>query len=613
MGFVCLCLSAVSVEQIFETRLKVLHEALRETQNLARSLALHADGTISTADAVLIGLRDRVATDGTGAKALDQLKMQMRVQAEADPSLHGLFVIDENGRWLANTSAGTSPDVNYADRDFFIHARDHLDNAPFIGAPVRSRTDGSWLLTISRRLSHPDGSFAGVVLASISMDLFQQFYGRFDVGPHGSIALANDDGVLIVRHPYEEANIGLDISHGGFFSTANVMDQAGSVEFKSVLDREVRMASFERVKRYHVVVVVTHQKDDVLAAWRGRSQAALTLLCLVIVLVTALGYHLCSQVDERSKAEAQYRLLAENASDAIICVNSEGERSYVSPSFSAMTGWTPAELAGMRRHDMVFTDDQAAIDDVLGGLDAGDASPTCRYRHFTKGRGLIWVEMRARAAAAKRDGVLDYILNIRDISTQKLAEEELAEANAELSAMTLSDALTGISNRRNFDQTLRREWRRAMRNARPLALLMIDADHFKAYNDRYGHVLGDECLKLIAQLLAAGVRRAGDVVARYGGEEFAAILPDLTAEKAAIVAERMRMSLVEAAIAHDGNTDGIVTVSIGVASLVPGRGLEPRELIALADEALYRAKEDGRNRVVVVEPIREVRTMLAAG
>lgn len=612
VGFVCLSLTALDLQQIFSSRTAIIHTAGLETENLARSLALQAEGVFGTADAVLTGLNERVSVDGVSPAALARMEHLMRLRVAVEPRIHGLFLIDEHGHWLANSLPGTPRNLNYADRDFFRYLRDHDTGEPFITAPLQSKSDNSWIIILARRINHPDGRFAGVLTATISTDLFQRFYDKFDVGAQGSITLTNDAGRLLVRHPFVAANVGLDVSQGELFIRSRGAERSDSFQFHSMIDDAQRMGSFDKVRKYHLLVVVTKQVDEVLAVWQHSARVDLCWLAIVIAAVTALGYYLAAQLAERAKAEAQYRLLADNASDAIICVDSEGQRSYVSPSFLAMTGFTEEQLEDRPRHALIASEDHLIVDSLLNALDIGEASQPCRYRQYLCTGETIWVEMRARAARARRGDMLDYVLNIRDISQQKLAEDELAEANAELSAMTLNDALTGIANRRNFDQTMRREWNRAMRNGRPLALLMIDADHFKAYNDRYGHLLGDDCLKSIASVLAGAVRRAGDLVARYGGEEFAAILPDLPADKAAIVAERMRAAVLESVIAHEGNDGGVVSVSIGVASMVPGRGSESKSLLKLADEALYRAKHDGRNRVTVLEPIREVPRIVAA-
>ena len=175
----------------------------------------------------------------------------------------------------------------------------------------------------------------------------------------------------------------------------------------------------------------------------------------------------------------------------------------------------------------------------------------------------------------------------REISRRAAAEEKLEE-------LATTDALTGLRNRRKFDAAIENEWRRAARLKRPLALLIIDADHFKTFNDTYGHQAGDEVLVGIAICISDSVHRAGDCAARYGGEEFAVLLPDLPPAKAFVVAETIRLKVRQ----WCGET-APTTVSIGVASLVPDANIEWAAMIRAADEALYAAKATGRNRTVL--------------
>lgn len=182
------------------------------------------------------------------------------------------------------------------------------------------------------------------------------------------------------------------------------------------------------------------------------------------------------------------------------------------------------------------------------------------------------------------------------------ASQELERANARLEKLSTIDDLTGIANHRYFQERLDLEWRRARREHKPLALLMIDIDFFKLLNDAKGHLAGDECLRRIAQALTNCLRRPGDVVARYGGEEFAVILPGLDLENGKVLAERARAAMENLGIVHPASTASrFVTTSIGVASMLPGRMEKPDAIIAAADKALYRAKQKGRNRVELAD------------
>ncbi len=183
--------------------------------------------------------------------------------------------------------------------------------------------------------------------------------------------------------------------------------------------------------------------------------------------------------------------------------------------------------------------------------------------------------------------------------------ESLAQAHALLAQRELAatDALTGIPNRRSFDDTIEREWERCARARAPLSLLMIDIDHFKLFNDTYGHVLGDDCLRRVARAIAACATRPGDSTARYGGEEFAVVLPETDAEGAAGVARGILLGVRALEIEHRASSFGIVTISIGIATLVPVASDVPT-IVALADSGLYRAKQDGRNRYVTAKVTR---------
>ncbi len=189
--------------------------------------------------------------------------------------------------------------------------------------------------------------------------------------------------------------------------------------------------------------------------------------------------------------------------------------------------------------------------------------------------------------------------------TRQVAERtlQLEEANDILRQLSAQDGLTGLSNRRHFDEALNREWRRALRSREALSLLMIDIDGFKAYNDCYGHQQGDECLKSVAAAMRSALKRSGDLCARYGGEEFAVILPETDLEGAARVAEALRTVVDGLQIPHrDGPVAPYVTVSIGAHCVHPSEAETPASLVVRADMALYMAKESGRNRVCVADP-----------
>ena len=218
------------------------------------------------------------------------------------------------------------------------------------------------------------------------------------------------------------------------------------------------------------------------------------------------------------------------------------------------------------------------------------------YDFVTK--GVEPVELLARVRAALN---LKRELDRRRDRERQLVEvtRELERVNGQLRRLAVQDELTGVPNRRYFNWLLGREWGRAARDGRPLGLILADVDHFKAFNDRYGHPAGDACLARVAAALTRQVHRSADAVCRYGGEEFAVVLPNTDAGGAATVAEGMRAAVADLGLEHAGSPHRRVTASLGVAVTVPRPGTSSEDLVRAADEALYRAKAAGRNRVVM--------------
>jgi diguanylate cyclase (GGDEF)-like protein len=179
---------------------------------------------------------------------------------------------------------------------------------------------------------------------------------------------------------------------------------------------------------------------------------------------------------------------------------------------------------------------------------------------------------------------------------------QLERANRMLHQLSYLDGLTGIANRRHFEESLDQEWRRSARDGSPLSLLMADIDHFKTLNDACGHQHGDDCLRLVARALGETLKRAGDLASRYGGEEFAVILPGTDAEGAAAIAEDVRIRIESLGLRSGREPEYPVTVSVGFATACPTDGVSPRVLVDAADRALYAAKRQGRNRVVAGSP-----------
>jgi diguanylate cyclase (GGDEF)-like protein/PAS domain S-box-containing protein len=271
-----------------------------------------------------------------------------------------------------------------------------------------------------------------------------------------------------------------------------------------------------------------------------------------------------------------------------------------------LTGVPAGEVIGTDKHWRSFYDEPRP---TLADLVIQNRTDEIRHLYPQQARSHpinvnlsaeSWCDMprvgRRRYLAADASPIFDengsmsaVVETLRDLTDEKLAQIALEQ-------LATRDGLTGLANRRCFDDTLHAEWSRALRQQQPLSLLMVDVDNFKAYNDAHGHLGGDECLKRIASAVASEMR-ANDLVARYGGEEFAVILPNQSLKGAATVAERIRCRVEQLQLPNRLAPNGRITVSIGAATAIAGADNDPSELVAIADAALYRAKHLGRNRI----------------
>ncbi|KQT46311.1 hypothetical protein ASG43_11850 [Aureimonas sp. Leaf454] len=292
-------------------------------------------------------------------------------------------------------------------------------------------------------------------------------------------------------------------------------------------------------------------------------------------------------------SEARYRLLADNTLDLITQVDEAGRRVFVSPASRNMLGFEPEDLLESTSVDLIHPDDHPALERMLQQLRDGTPVIGVQLRERHRNGHYVWVELNGKPLSPKGGA----IFSSRDITARKEMERELEEANHKLSMLAATDGLTGLANRRAFDETLQREIARSVREQSELSLVLIDVDHFKRYNDAYGHPAGDDCLRAISSQLGKLLRRPGDFGARYGGEELAAILPHTSLDGAAGWAETMRSAVADLGIHHKGSPFRHVTISLGVSSYPSGDApVSPAGLIKLADEALYEAKGAGRNR-----------------
>ena len=492
-AFVCIvCLSIVGAEawRSLASRDQQTKENIVATGNLARSVADHATSTFLRANVVLSGLVDRVERDGVSADRIDRLIGILKLRKRELSEFQRLSILDAEGRWIVTDLGQMDRAVTHIDREYFVYHKTHDDTAPHLGPPIKSRSSGEWIVTVSRRINHPDGGFGGVALASIKLTYFTDYFVRFDVGVNGSIVLATSDGKLIDRVPFKESLIGTDLSGGTIFRDHIPYDSSGSAWVVSKIDGVPRLVSYQKLEIFPGYAIVSVGRDDVFANWKADMITHWIATLSLVGLLTLIGGKLIRELSKRHEAQVQL------------------------------------------------------------------------------------------------------------VKSQML----LTAANAKLDELARLDGLTGLANRREFDRVYDAEVGRVRRGGPSLAIIMVDIDYFKAYNDALGHLEGDSCIQRVAEILRSVVSRPGDFVARYGGEEFVFLLPATDTNGAVALAEKVRTTLHALAIPHPSNAAKIVTVSLGVSVFSCAQTNRTAErALADADGALYEAKKSGRDTVRVCE------------
>lgn len=274
--------------------------------------------------------------------------------------------------------------------------------------------------------------------------------------------------------------------------------------------------------------------------------------------------------------------------------------SYIGPQIESVLGWSASSWKSAQDWaQRMHPDDRDWVVNFCVEQSKAGTDHEADYRALTASGDYVWIRDVVHVLRGA-DGSVEALIGFMfDISERKRNEEQLARLQKELEALSYRDGLTGVPNRRMFDTTFEAEWANSCRNQKPLSVILLDIDHFKQYNDHYGHLAGDACLKRVGELLTKCAMRPRDLFARFGGEEFVLILPESCADSARIVAERCRVAICEEKMPNIGSSVmETLTISLGVGTIVPNQYADPNEFLGKVDRRLYLAKRNGRNRMV---------------
>lgn len=603
----------ISALAIWRVRADAWAEATARAKQTAFALQQDLGRSLETFDRVLLGVRQHLPhADAAGADPLIR-RIVLFDRAKNTSHLGSVIVIDTTGTAIEDSRSPVPRANNLAEHEGFRAHREQIGLGLHISAPFRPVSDNRrWALALARRIDDADGGFAGIVMGVLELDFLARLFAGMTIGPGGTVTLLRNDGIVLMRAPVVPDLIGRSIAGTEMFARIQVANGEPK-RGRSPLDGVERLVTTVPVPGVPLLLNVTLSVADIRATWLprateiGGAASALTAALLLAILLFRRELALRQEAEAAvRRSEADFRLLAEHSSDIVTRFGPDGTRRYVSPASSQVLGVPPAALLGRSPEADLHPDDVGIFADGLRRLASGTKpSLTLTYRLRHAAGDWIWIEATLTAVRDPMTGAPDGVVAVsRDVTERKQMENDLVR-------LASQDALTGLANRRTLDATLAREWLRAARAQLPLSVLLLDIDHFKSFNDTYGHPEGDACLRRVAGAVARTTRRASDLAARYGGEEFFVLLAETDAAGAAAVAERLREEVVALRIEHGASGAGaVVTVSIGLATVVPspqdvgGRAAGAvAALVQQADAALYAAKRGGRNRVVAAASV----------
>lgn len=597
----------------------------KERDHLAKQAQIIHDSLERQFDSVnraLLNIREewpaRSVRDGSVRSAIPRLKAFV----EAMPGVRGLFIVDADGILRAtNFTQLIGTDVR--ERVYFQQVlKNPKADILYLSPPFRTALN-VWGINMVRMIPGPRGEFAGLVAATLDPEEFKLVLRSVNYAPDVWSALAHGGGLMFLVEPERSDQLGMNLAQPGSFFSRHMA--SGAVA--TVLSGTVYRTGEQRLLAQYTIQPPDLKMDNALVVAIGRDLNALYapwrkdaltkgLLLAILSLSTLCALYLLQWrklkgLREIQQAQDALRLKTEelqhyfdNALNLLCIADFEGRFVKLNPAWENVLGHKLADLEGQLFQNFLHPEDRAQTLAALDRLRQGEkVIGLCnRYRHLDGSyHDIEW--------QAVRQGDLIFA-DARDITQERRNQQAMRDLNTRLEAqsetlrsLAFLDGLTGVANRRRFDESLQTEWRQCLRQRTPLGLLLLDVDHFKLYNDHYGHQAGDACLQVLARTLLKHIGRPHDLLARYGGEAFVCLLPHTDAPGSQAKAEALRQAVMELGLPHQRSpVTGVVTLSIGVVSWVPTDQTTSEQMLLAADEALYAAKRAGRNRIACASP-----------
>ena len=575
------------------------------TQNVASAVDQSLSASVAKIDLALQTVVDEMQAQLRLGALNTQASLAFLAQHESRlPEVDAFRVSDASGLMVIGNGLNPKDRITNGDRDYFLYHRDHADGGLFITKPLWGRIVQRHIIIFARRYNRPDGSFAGVVHATISLDHLSRLIEHYDLGEDSTIILRDQDLGLLARFPpiadMPAGKVGNKDVSREFRAVFDTQVDAAVFHTQKGSDGKDRIFAFQRIGKTGMIVNAGVSTAAYMAYWKDSAYKSAALAVFFAIMSTLLGTLLLRLLDRIALESTRNRVYLQNASDGVQIVDASGRLIEINDRFCTMLGYTREELMAMPTGEWALCwPDKSLASSALQSLLALRTTSTFDTRLLCKNGQLLDVEANFSSFDIGNNRHL--YASVRDIAERKAATDRIEQ-------LAFYDPLTTLPNRRLMMDRVTQALAASARHHRHGALMLIDMDNFKTLNDTQGHDIGDRFLVEVASRLRTCLRE-GDTAARLGGDEFVVMMEDLegasTAAMAAeVVAQKILASLRQPYLLQVDSVSQrshYCTASIGITLFVE-HTVSVDEVVKRADTAMYQAKADGRNTLRFFDP-----------